>query len=106
MAREVSESCVESLLAEIVLSYCKGFYAKQPELAVRRFEAIGFQVRHQLSERSVRNIVWTISELFLLGIGRFLAVWWLPAHLEGRRYGTFAVSQDTVNSLTLSIRII
>ncbi|KAG6437503.1 hypothetical protein SASPL_102421 [Salvia splendens] len=51
MVREVSESCVESLLAEIVLSYCSGFYANKPELAARRIEAIGFQVGHQLSER-------------------------------------------------------
>ncbi|KAG6427279.1 hypothetical protein SASPL_111521 [Salvia splendens] len=53
MVREVSESCVESLLAEIVLSYCSGFYANKPELAARRIEAIDFQVGHQLSERSV-----------------------------------------------------
>ncbi|KAL8540776.1 hypothetical protein ACS0TY_002120 [Phlomoides rotata] len=51
MVREVSESCVESLLAEVVLSYCTGFYANKPELAARRIEAIGFQVGHQLSER-------------------------------------------------------
>lgn len=51
MVREVSESCVESLLTEIVSSYCNGFYADKPELAARRIEAIGFQVGHQLSER-------------------------------------------------------
>ncbi|KAI5666528.1 hypothetical protein M9H77_16381 [Catharanthus roseus] len=51
MGREVSESCVESLLTEIVSSYCNGFYANKPELAVRRIEAIGFQVGHQLCER-------------------------------------------------------
>ncbi|KAL3516191.1 hypothetical protein ACH5RR_023093 [Cinchona calisaya] len=51
MGREVSESCVESLLTEIVSSYCNGFYANKPELAARRIEAIGFQVGHQLSER-------------------------------------------------------
>ncbi|TMW87184.1 hypothetical protein EJD97_020312, partial [Solanum chilense] len=51
MGREVSESCVESLLTEIVSSYCNGFYADKPELAARRIEAIGFQVGHQLSER-------------------------------------------------------
>ncbi|KAL0415554.1 UNVERIFIED_CONTAM: Trafficking protein particle complex subunitb [Sesamum latifolium] len=49
--REVSESCVESLVAEIVSSYCRGFYADKPELAAPRIEAIGFQVGHQLSER-------------------------------------------------------
>ncbi|XP_016569370.1 trafficking protein particle complex subunit 6b isoform X3 [Capsicum annuum] len=51
MGREVSESCVESLVTEIVSSYCNGFYADKPELAARRIEAIGFQVGHQLSER-------------------------------------------------------
>lgn len=51
MGREVSESCVESLLTEIVSSYCNGVYANKPELAARRIEAIGFQVGHQLSER-------------------------------------------------------
>ncbi|KAL2242844.1 UNVERIFIED_CONTAM: Trafficking protein particle complex subunit 6B [Sesamum indicum] len=53
MGREVSESCVESLVAEIVSSYCRGFYADKPELAAPRIEAIGFQVGHQLSERFV-----------------------------------------------------
>ncbi|GFY91994.1 transport protein particle (TRAPP) component [Actinidia rufa] len=51
MGREVSESCVESLLTEIVSSYCNHFYANKPELAARRIEAIGYQVGHQLSER-------------------------------------------------------
>ncbi|KZV54412.1 trafficking protein particle complex subunit 6B-like [Dorcoceras hygrometricum] len=51
MVREVSESCLETLLTEIVSSYCNGFYANKPELAARRIEAIGFQVGHQLSER-------------------------------------------------------
>ncbi|KAL6989585.1 hypothetical protein U1Q18_015338 [Sarracenia purpurea var. burkii] len=51
MTREVSESCVESLLTEIVSSYCNRFYANKPELAARRIEAIGYQVGHQLSER-------------------------------------------------------
>ncbi|XP_051147645.1 uncharacterized protein LOC127262852 [Andrographis paniculata] len=51
MVREVSESCVESLMAEVVSSYCRGFYANKPELAAPRIEAIGFQVGHQLSER-------------------------------------------------------
>jgi hypothetical protein len=51
MGREVSESCVDSLLAEMVSAYCDRFYANKPELAARRIEAIGFQVGHQLSER-------------------------------------------------------
>ncbi|CAL5400640.1 unnamed protein product [Camellia sinensis] len=51
MGREVSESCVESLLTEIVSTYCNRFYANKPELAARRIEAIGYQVGHQLSER-------------------------------------------------------
>lgn len=51
MGREVSESCLENLLIEIVSSFCTGFYVDKPELAARRIEAIGFQVGHQLSER-------------------------------------------------------
>ncbi|CAN1838143.1 Trafficking protein particle complex subunit 6B, partial [Linum perenne] len=51
MGREVSESCVDSLLTEMVSSYCNRFYANKPELAARRIEAIGYQVGHQLSER-------------------------------------------------------
>ncbi|KAI3774741.1 hypothetical protein L1987_49303 [Smallanthus sonchifolius] len=51
MAREVSESCMDSLLTEIVSSYSNRFYASKPELAARRIEAIGYQVGHQLSER-------------------------------------------------------
>ena len=51
MGRDVSESCVESLLTEMVSSYCTRFYADKPDLAARRIEAIGYQVGHQLSER-------------------------------------------------------
>ncbi|KAK9215358.1 hypothetical protein WN944_007363 [Citrus x changshan-huyou] len=51
MGREVSESCVDSLLTEIVSTYNNRFYANKPELAARRIEAIGYQVGHQLSER-------------------------------------------------------
>ncbi|CAM8911628.1 unnamed protein product [Rhodiola kirilowii] len=51
MGKEVSESCVNSLLTEMVSSYCNSFYANKPELAARRIEAIGYQVGHQLSER-------------------------------------------------------
>ncbi|KAK3023625.1 hypothetical protein RJ639_043893 [Escallonia herrerae] len=43
MGKEVSESCVESLLTEIVSSYGTRFYANKPELAARRIEAIGYQ---------------------------------------------------------------
>ncbi|EPS73874.1 trafficking protein [Genlisea aurea] len=49
--RQVSVSCLESLLIEIVSSYCSGSFADKPELAAPRIEAIGFQVGHQLSER-------------------------------------------------------
>ncbi|XP_012462869.1 uncharacterized protein LOC105782587 [Gossypium raimondii] len=51
MGREVSESCIDSLLTEVVSTYCNRFYANKPELAARRIEAIGYQVGHQLSER-------------------------------------------------------
>ncbi|KAL1833412.1 hypothetical protein DCAR_0103498 [Daucus carota subsp. sativus] len=51
MGREVSESCIDSLLTEIVSSYSTRFYANKPELAARTIEAIGYQVGHQLSER-------------------------------------------------------
>nr|GEV27007.1 autophagy-related protein 2 [Tanacetum cinerariifolium] len=51
MAREVSESCMDSLLTEIVSSYSNVLYASKPELAARRIEAIGYHVGHQLSER-------------------------------------------------------
>ncbi|EXB67657.1 hypothetical protein L484_010225 [Morus notabilis] len=51
MAREVSESCVDSLLTEMVSTYCNRFYANKPDLAARSIEAIGYQVGHQLSER-------------------------------------------------------
>lgn len=53
MVREVSESCVESLLIEMVSSYCNRFYADKPELAARRIEAIGYQIGHQLCERYI-----------------------------------------------------
>lgn len=51
MVREVSESCMDSLLTEIVSTYSNRLYANKPELAARRIEAIGYQVGHQLSER-------------------------------------------------------
>ncbi|XP_057541229.1 uncharacterized protein LOC130818959 [Amaranthus tricolor] len=51
MVKEVAESCIDSLLIEMVSSYCDRFYANKPELAARRIEAIGYQVGHQLSER-------------------------------------------------------
>ncbi|KAF2298568.1 hypothetical protein GH714_024140 [Hevea brasiliensis] len=52
MGREVSESCIDSLLTEMVSSsYCNRFDANKPELAGRRIEAIGYQVGHQLAER-------------------------------------------------------
>ncbi|CAL9003493.1 unnamed protein product, partial [Prunus brigantina] len=51
MGREVSESCVDSLLTEMVSMYCNRLYANKPELAASRIDAIGYQVGHQLSER-------------------------------------------------------
>ncbi|XP_010276960.1 PREDICTED: trafficking protein particle complex subunit 6B-like isoform X2 [Nelumbo nucifera] len=51
MGREVSESCVDNLMIEMVSAYCNRFYSTKPELAARRIEAIGYQVGHQLSER-------------------------------------------------------
>ncbi|XP_050384131.1 uncharacterized protein LOC126800762 [Argentina anserina] len=51
MVREVSESCVDSLLTEMVSMYCSRLYANKPELASSRIDAIGYQVGHQLSER-------------------------------------------------------
>lgn len=51
MVREVSESCMDYLLTEIVSTYSTSLYANKPELAARRIEAIGYQVGHQLSER-------------------------------------------------------
>ncbi|KAL5537997.1 hypothetical protein UlMin_046148 [Ulmus minor] len=51
MGREVSESCVDGLLTEMVSMYCNRFYANKNDLAARRIEAIGYQVGHQLSER-------------------------------------------------------
>ncbi|KAI3938492.1 hypothetical protein MKW92_042636 [Papaver armeniacum] len=51
MVKEVAESCVESVMMEMVSAYSNRFYANKPELAARRIEAIGYQVGHQLSER-------------------------------------------------------
>ncbi|KAG2258408.1 hypothetical protein Bca52824_077702 [Brassica carinata] len=51
MVREVAESCVDTMLMEMVAMYSGRFYANKPELAARRIEAIGYQVGHQLSER-------------------------------------------------------
>ncbi|XP_068666920.1 uncharacterized protein [Aristolochia californica] len=51
MGREVAESCVDSIVIEMVSAYCSGLYSTYPEIAARRIEAIGFQVGHQLAER-------------------------------------------------------
>ncbi|KAK9095667.1 hypothetical protein Scep_027136 [Stephania cephalantha] len=51
MGREVSESCVDNLIIEMVSAYCNRFYESKPDLAARRIEAIGYQVGLQLSER-------------------------------------------------------
>lgn len=53
MAREVSESCLDILLIEMVSSYSNGFYAHKPELVAQAIEAIGYQVGNQLCERFV-----------------------------------------------------
>ncbi|OMO55300.1 Transport protein particle (TRAPP) component [Corchorus olitorius] len=71
MGREVSESCIDSLLTEMVSTYCNRFYANKPELAARRIEAIGYQVGHQLSERKLsipyrRDAVWILGERMLV----------------------------------------
>ncbi|KAJ6841047.1 putative trafficking protein particle complex subunit 6B [Iris pallida] len=50
--REVSESCMEGVIGEMVRAYWIRFFSSKPELAARRIEAIGYQVGHQLSERS------------------------------------------------------
>ncbi|KAE9618993.1 hypothetical protein Lal_00047376 [Lupinus albus] len=51
MVREVSESCLDSVIREMVSCYCNVFYADKPDLAARRIEAIGYQLGFQLSER-------------------------------------------------------
>lgn len=51
MGREVSESCVEMLMMEMVMLYSNRFYSSKPDLAARRIETIGYQVGHQLAER-------------------------------------------------------
>jgi len=51
MVREVSESCIDGILTEMVSTYCDRLYQNKSELAARRIEAIGYQVGHQLSER-------------------------------------------------------
>ncbi|GMY21215.1 trafficking protein particle complex subunit 6B-like [Fagus crenata] len=54
MGREVSESCVDSLLTEMVSSYCDRFYTNKPELAARQIEAIGFQGTFVLQDNRFR----------------------------------------------------
>ena len=67
MGREVSESCVDSLITEMVSSYCDRFYANKPDLAVHRIEAIGFQVGLQLSERYTSpHLIPTLFSIYLL----------------------------------------
>ncbi|KAF9618342.1 hypothetical protein IFM89_000977 [Coptis chinensis] len=51
VGREVAESCIDSVITEMVSAYCNRFYSAKPELASPRIEAIGFQVGLQLSER-------------------------------------------------------
>lgn len=53
MEREISESCLDILLIEIVSLYTNGFYAQKPELVAQAVEAIGYQVGNQLCERFV-----------------------------------------------------
>ncbi|KAG0590457.1 hypothetical protein M758_1G108700 [Ceratodon purpureus] len=54
-AREVAESCVDSLNMELVATYCKRLHPTKPDLAGRRIEAIGYQVGLQLAERYTRE---------------------------------------------------
>ncbi|CAM6101974.1 unnamed protein product [Calypogeia fissa] len=51
MAREVAESCIDSVNLELVHTYCSRLHPTKPDLAARRIEAIGFQVGLQLAER-------------------------------------------------------
>ncbi|KAF8380805.1 hypothetical protein HHK36_028299 [Tetracentron sinense] len=57
MGREVSESCVDSVIIEMVSAYCNRFYVNKPDLAARRIEAIGYQVGLQLSESYTRILL-------------------------------------------------
>lgn len=78
MGREVSESCIDSLLTEIVSSYTTRFYANKPELAARTIEAIGYQVGHQLSERFVYfHLSFCIYLSIYLSICVFFIVNWI-----------------------------
>ncbi|KAJ7551105.1 hypothetical protein O6H91_07G134100 [Diphasiastrum complanatum] len=53
--REVAESCVDAVIAEMVATYCKRLHPSKPELAARRVEAIGYQVGMQLAERYTKD---------------------------------------------------
>ncbi|BBN00259.1 trafficking protein particle complex subunit 6 [Marchantia polymorpha subsp. ruderalis] len=55
MAREVAESCIDSVNLELVHTYCMRLHPTKPELAARRIEAIGFQVGLQLAERYTKE---------------------------------------------------
>lgn len=81
MAREVSESCLDILLIEIVSAYTNDLYADKPELVAQAIEAMGYQVGNQLCERFVshispyityfKNALWSVvlaSENYALGI--------------------------------------
>ncbi|OAE19824.1 hypothetical protein AXG93_291s1050 [Marchantia polymorpha subsp. ruderalis] len=68
MAREVAESCIDSVNLELVHTYCMRLHPTKPELAARRIEAIGFQVGLQLAESSSSE---AITEPFV-GLEMFL----------------------------------
>ncbi|KAL2651497.1 hypothetical protein R1flu_019625 [Riccia fluitans] len=55
MAREVAESCIDSINLELVHTYATRLHPTKPELAARRIEAIGFQVGLQLAERYTKE---------------------------------------------------
>eukprot|EP00249_Psilotum_nudum_P007731 c20782_g1_i1 orf=184-741(+) len=54
-AREVAESCLDAITMEMVATFCRLLHPSKPELAVRRIEAIGFQVGLQLAERYTKE---------------------------------------------------
>ncbi|KAL2942291.1 Trafficking protein particle complex subunit 6B [Bienertia sinuspersici] len=87
MVREVAESCVDSLLIEMVSSYADRFYATKPDLAARRIEAIGYQVGHQLSERGRLGCTDTVTDTRTgLGILGELGQWIMGYTMERPRF--------------------
>lgn len=50
MVREVSESCVDIMIMEMVVAYYGRFYAKKQEIYTMQIKEIGYQVGLQLAE--------------------------------------------------------